>query len=44
MKVLSAPHPSFADESIKAVRQWQFTPFPQDVILTVTVRFTLRQR
>lgn len=43
VKVLSAPHESFADASVAAVRQWRFTPFPQDVILTVTVNFTLRR-
>ncbi len=43
VKVLSAPHQSFADASIAAVQQWRFTPFPQDVILTVTVKFTLRR-
>ena len=43
VKVLSAPHESFAEASAAAVRQWRFTPFPQDVILTVTVKFTLRR-
>ncbi len=43
VKVLSAPHESFANASVEAVRQWRFTPFPQDVILTVTVKFTLRR-
>jgi protein TonB len=43
VKVLSAPHESFAEASVAAVRQWRFTPFPQDVILTVTVKFTLRR-
>jgi protein TonB len=32
----------FNQPSIDAVRQWRFTPSPQDVILTVTVKFTLR--
>ena len=41
VKVLSSPHPLFADESVRAVQQWRFSPPPQDVILTVTVRFTL---
>ena len=43
VKVLSAPHESFAEASVAAVQQWRFTPFPQDVILTVTVKFTLRR-
>lgn len=43
VKVLSSPHPTFAEESVKAVQQWRFTPFPYDVVLTVTVNFSLRQ-
>ena len=43
VKVLSSPHPSFAQESVSAVQQWRFSPPQQDVILTVTVRFTLRR-
>jgi TonB family protein len=43
VKVLSSPHQSFADESVRAVQQWRFSPPQQDVILTVTVRFTLRR-
>jgi TonB family protein len=43
VKVLSSPHPSFAEESVRAVQQWRFSPPQQDVILTVTVRFTLRR-
>ena len=43
VKVLSSPHPSFAQESVRAVQQWRFSPPQQDVILTVTVRFTLRR-
>jgi TonB family protein len=42
VKVLSSPHPSFAEESARAVRQWRFSPPQQDVILTVTVMFRLR--
>lgn len=41
--VLGSPHPSFAEESVRAVRQWRFSPPQQDVILTVTVKFTLRR-
>jgi protein TonB len=43
VKVLSAPHAAFANESVRAVQQWRFSPPQQDVILTVTVRFTLRR-
>jgi outer membrane biosynthesis protein TonB len=32
----------FDQACIDAVRQWRFTPSPQDVVLTVTVNFTLR--
>jgi hypothetical protein len=32
----------FEPECIQAVKQWRFTPGSQDVILTVTVNFTLR--
>jgi TonB family protein len=32
----------FDQACIDAVRQWRFTPGSQDVILTVTVNFTLR--
>jgi protein TonB len=42
VKVLDSPHPMFAEESVRAVQQWRFSPFSSDVILTVTVRFTLR--
>ena len=33
----------FEQACIDAVRQWRFTPGPRDVVLTVTVNFTLRQ-
>jgi protein TonB len=42
VKVLSSTHEFFNQACIDAVRQWRFTPGPQDVILTVTVNFTLR--
>jgi protein TonB len=40
--VLSSTNKLFEQACIDAVRQWRFTPGPQDVILTVTVNFTLR--
>jgi protein TonB len=42
VKVLSSTHEFFNQACIDAVRQWRFTPGSQDVILTVTVNFTLR--
>jgi protein TonB len=42
VKVLSASSPMFEQACVDAVRQWRFTPGSQDVILTVTVNFTLR--
>ncbi len=42
VKVLKSSNPMFEQECVEAVRQWRFTPGPQDVILTVTVNFTLR--
>lgn len=42
VKVLSSTSELFNQACIDAVRQWRFTPGPQDVILTVTVNFTLR--
>ena len=41
-KVLKSSNPMFEPECIQAVKQWRFTPGSQDVILTVTVNFTLR--
>ena len=41
VKVLKSSNPMFEQECIEAVKQWRFTPGSQDVILTVTVRFTL---
>lgn len=40
--VLKSTHKMFEQACIDAVRQWRFTPGPQDVVLTVTVNFTLR--
>lgn len=42
VKVLKSSNPMFEQACIDAVRQWRFTPGPQDVILTVTVNFTLK--
>ena len=42
VKVLSSTNPLFDQACIEAVRQWRFTPGNQDVVLTVTVNFTLR--
>jgi protein TonB len=42
VKVLSSTHQFFEQACIDAVRQWRFTPGSQDVILTVSVNFTLR--
>ena len=41
VKVLSSTNRMFDQACVDAVRQWRFTPGAQDVILTVTVRFTL---
>lgn len=40
--VLSSTNKLFEAECVNAVRQWRFTPGPQDVVLTVTVNFTLK--
>jgi periplasmic protein TonB len=42
VKVLNSTNAMFEQACIDAVRQWRFTPGSQDVILTVTVNFTLR--
>jgi TonB family protein len=50
VRVLSAQvHPDFAIAAVDAVRQWRFTPTllngsPVDVVLTVSVAFTLSDR
>lgn len=41
VKVLSSSNAMFDRACLDAVRQWRFTPGSQDVVLTVTVRFTL---
>jgi outer membrane biosynthesis protein TonB len=40
--VLSATSRLFEQACIDAIRQWRYTPGDQDVILTVTINFTLR--
>ena len=42
VKVLSSSNSIFDQACVDAVKQWRFTPSPQDVILTVTVNFTLK--
>lgn len=42
VKVLSSTNKMFEQSCLDAVRQWRFTPGSQDVVLTVTVNFTLR--
>jgi TonB family protein len=42
VKVVRSSHKLFEQPSIDAVRQWQFTPFQYNVVLTVTVTFVLR--
>lgn len=42
VKVVKSTNALFDQPSIDAVRQWQFTPFQYDVVLTVTVTFVLR--
>lgn len=41
VRVLSASNKVFEQASVEAVRRWRFTPGPYDVVLTVTVNFTL---
>jgi protein TonB len=41
VKVVRSSNPMFEQPSIEAVKQWQFTPFQYDVVLTVTVNFVL---
>jgi len=43
IKVLRSAHAAFEQEAVNAIKQWRYTPSSQDVILTVTVNFTLRR-
>ncbi len=43
IKVLKSAHAAFEQAAVEALKQWRYTPGPQDVILTVTVSFTLRR-
>jgi protein TonB len=40
--ILRSTNKMFDQACADAVRQWRFTPSPQDVVLTVTVTFKLR--
>jgi protein TonB len=40
--VLRSANPLFDQSAIDALKQWRYTPGPYDVILTVTVNFTMR--
>jgi periplasmic protein TonB len=42
VRVLRSTNRLFEQPCIEAVKQWRFSPGSQDVILTVTVNFTLR--
>jgi TonB family protein len=42
VKVIRSSNPMFDQASVDAVRQWRFTPFQYDVVLTVSVTFVLR--
>jgi protein TonB len=42
IKVLKSANHLFDQAAIDALKQWRYTPGPYDVILTVTVHFTLR--
>jgi len=42
VKVLQSTSAMFDQACVDAVRRWRFTPGAQDVILTVTVKFTLK--
>jgi TonB family protein len=42
VKIVRSSNPVFVEPTIRAVRQWRFTPFDYDVVLTVTVTFVLR--
>jgi TonB family protein len=42
VKVIKSTNEMFEQASIEAVKQWRFTPFQYDVVLTVSVNFVLR--
>jgi TonB family protein len=42
VKIIKATNPLFEEPTVQAVRQWRFTPFQYDVVLTVTVTFVLK--
>ena len=42
VRVLSSSNKMFEQACVDAIKQWRYTPGAQDVILTVTVNFTLR--
>lgn len=42
VKVVRSSNLLFDEPTIRAVRQWRFTPFEYDVVLTVTVTFVLK--
>ena len=42
VKILSSSNKMFEQAVIDAIKQWRYTPGSQDVVLTVTVNFTLR--
>lgn len=42
VKIIKATNPLFEEPTVQAVRQWRFTPFEYDVVLTVTVTFVLK--
>jgi TonB family protein len=42
VKIIRSTNPLFDEPTLQAVRQWRFTPFEYDVVLTVTVTFVLK--
>lgn len=40
--IVKSSNPLFEAPTIRAVRQWRFTPFQYDVVLTVSVTFVLK--
>jgi protein TonB len=43
IKVLREANPMFTQSAVAALRQWRYSPGPREVILTVTVSFTMRR-